>query len=271
MRESLAWPGPRRPGGAGEAPPGPSEGTPAPAGQGEPRQHRPVAAGGCSPRDLGSDGRDLKRVTADLEGVKGPPGKLRPPVQRPSRNRIGCFAFRNNQHQKPFVLSGDNKANKKGTPPGFFGPVLGRCCIALRTGRFRRRTAIELPAVTTLSRLFPQKFSSNRRLAGPSKLPPLSRRAQIPPSARLSPNSFSWVCSTCPRTCTTGATEERAFGFFFFPIAGGEKNPYPPGSAAWPEQRPEVRGASPGQRCAEHQSLEAEGEGDKIRRRAKEF
>lgn len=132
------------------------------------------------------------------------------------------------------------------------------CCIALRTGRFRRLMAIELPAVTTLSRHFPQKFSSKRSLAGPAKLPSLSRRTQIPPSTYLSPNSFSWVCSACSITCTTGAVGGRDFFLFFFPVVGGDEKKYPPGSIAWPEQQPELKPVGGGQ-------------GGTITRRAKEF
>lgn len=160
MPESLAGAA-ETAGRAGEAPPGPSAGTPAPA---EPRRHSPVAASGCSPRDLGSAGTGLKRVTTDLRGGGGRdlPKSCDPHFE--DRRRTGSAgepwarAFRLQKlpaAEKPFVLSGDDKANQKEAPPGLFWTRSGRgCCIALRTGRLRRRTAIELPAVTTLSRLF---------------------------------------------------------------------------------------------------------------------
>lgn len=122
-------------GSAGEAPPGPSEGTPAPARQEEPRYQGPVTAGGCSQGDLESAGTDLNRITTDLRGVKRPPENLRPPFKdrprngwRESRN-LGRFAFRDQQYRKPFVLSGDDKTNKKGAPPGVVGPFFAEAVV----------------------------------------------------------------------------------------------------------------------------------------------
>lgn len=74
----------------GEAPPGPFEGTPAPAGQEEPRPHGLVAAGWCSQGDLESVGTDLNTITTDLRGVKRPPENLRPPFKdRPRTGSAG--------------------------------------------------------------------------------------------------------------------------------------------------------------------------------------
>lgn len=154
------------------------------------------------------------------------------------------------------------KQTKNGHPQAFLDLFLGGCCIALRKVDFadgRRSSCLQSHCPDFSCR----NSAVNCSLAGPGKLPSLSRWAQIPLSAHLSPNSFSWICSTCPRTCTMG---KRDYFFFFSSLSLAErKKKYPPGSSAWPEQSP---------RCAEPQSLEAGGggrQGGKIRHRAKEF
>lgn len=132
MPESLAGAA-ETAGRAGEAPPGPSAGTPAPA---EPRRHSPVAASGCSPRDLGSAGTGLKRVTTDLRGGGGEEisRKAATPtlktVEEPDRrgNRgLGRFAFRNNQQRRSLsCCQAMIKQTKKRPPRAFLDPFGAR-------------------------------------------------------------------------------------------------------------------------------------------------